>query len=327
MKVVFVYRKQQPDAFSIEELFRTIANELRKYIEIVEYEVGSRSDIFRDARALRAMKADVYHITGDINYFSLFLPRKKTVLTIHDIGHYLFGLKGIKKTIYKWIWLSLPIFLVKLVTCISAETEKNIKKNFRISSSKIILIQNCYSPLFKSVAKKFDKNCPIILQVGTKPYKNVPRLINALKSVKCRLVLIGKIDNAISIALENAKLDYSNRFNITHDELVREYFSCDIVSFVSIGEGFGVPIIEAQAVGRPLLTSNISPLREVAGSGACLVDPLDVDAIYSGIRRLIDDESYRLDIVEKGRINAENYSPAVVAKEYLSVYKNIVKNS
>ena len=71
------------------------------------------------------------------------------------------------------------------------------------------------------------------------------------------------------------------------EEVVALYQSCDAVCFVSTYEGFGLPILKAQAVGRPVLTSDISPLREVAGEGALKVDPLDVAAIRSGLTRLI----------------------------------------
>jgi glycosyltransferase involved in cell wall biosynthesis len=67
--------------------------------------------------------------------------------------------------------------------------------------------------------------------------------------------------------------------------LNEQYVKCDVVAFLSLGEEFRVPIMEAQAVARPLITSNISPMREVAGEGACLIDPLDVAQIRTGIQR------------------------------------------
>lgn len=324
MKLVFVYRKQRPDAFSIEELFRTIARELRKQIQVIEYEVGERSDFVRDVRKLRAMNADVYHVTGDINYFVPLLPRGRTVLTVHDIGHYLFGLTGLKRDIYKWLWLTWPIRAAAVVTCISEETKKNICTHFKFPADRLLVIQNCYSQLFQPVAKVFNAACPTILQVGTKSYKNVPRLVRALKGIRCRLVLIGKIDNELADALGESGVDYVNRVNLSHDELVREYLACDIVSFASIGEGFGVPIIEAQASGRPLLTSDVSPLREVAGSGACLVDPLSEESIRTGICRLIEDATYRADLVAKGLVNAQRFSAASTAERYVAVYRSLI---
>lgn len=324
MKLVFVYRKQRPDAFSIEELFRTIARELRKQIEVIEYEVGERSSFLSDVRKLRSMNADIYHVTGDINYFIPFLPRGRTVLTVHDIGHYLFGLTGVKRQIYKWLWLRWPLRTASAVTCVSEETQKNICTHLKFPLNRLVFIQNCYSPLFYPVSKEFNTTCPTILQVGTKSYKNVPRLARALKGIRCRLVLIGKIDNELAQVMIEAGIDYINRTNISHKELVSEYVACDMVSFASIGEGFGVPIIEAQAVGRPLLTSDVSPLRDVAGSGACLVNPLSEESIRAGINRLIGDSTYRANLVANGLVNARRFSPTSTAERYLAIYKNLL---
>lgn len=327
MRLVFVYRKQRPDAFSIEELFRTIARELRKQVDVIEYEVGERFDFIRDVRALRSLDADVYQVTGDVNYFVPLLPSGSTVLTIHDIGHYLYGLAGIKRQIYKWLWLRWPLRAATAVTCVSEETKRNVCANLQLPADRFEVILNCYSPLFVPVAKPFNSACPTILQVGTKSYKNVPRLAWALKGIRCRLVLVGKIDGELAQTLTESRIDYVNHVNITHEELVCLYVECDIVSFASTGEGFGVPIIEAQAVGRPLLTSDVSPLREVAGPGACLVNPLSEDSIRQGICRLLESSAYRAEVVTTGLANARRFSAESIAERYLTVYKAVFSDN
>jgi len=323
MKVVIIYRRKRPGAYSIEELFHSIAGELGKQVEVVEYEVGDRGNILLDAWRLRQLDADIYHVTGDINYFVNLLPSGKTVLTVHDIGHYLFGLSGIKRWLYKWLWLIFPIRSARAVTSISMETRENIVKHLGIKNKRIEVIENCHSAIFKPVIKPFATECPVILQVGTKPYKNVPRLVEALKGLRCHLVLIGSLDDETKEKLAEYQVSHENHTGITHEEIYKRYVECDVVSFVSLGEGFGVPIIEAQAVGRPVITGNISPMRDVAGEGACLADPLDVLQIRESIQRIISDSTYRNQLIESGFQNVSRYSPATIGGQYLDFYKNL----
>lgn len=321
LRVVLIYRKQYAGAYSLEELFHTIAGELHKHIAVIEYEVGPRWNILADVWRLRAMHADIYHVTGDITYVALFLPSMKTVLTVPDIGHYLFGLKGFKRWIYKWLWLLLPIRASHTVTAISGETQDNIVRHLGILRDRINIIECCYSALYKPVHRPFNTACPVILQIGTKPYKNVPRLVEALRGIRCRLVLIGHLDDALRQKLIECDTDYVNRIDLTHEEIYRQYIECDIVSFVSIGEGFGVPIIEAQASGRPLITANVPPMSVVAGDAACLVDPLEVSQIREGILRIITDPGYRDKLVERGLRNVTRYSPTAISVQYLDLYR------
>ncbi len=324
MKVVFIYRHANKGAYSIEELFHTIAGEIRKHVEVIEYETGTRWTIAKDVWRLRKKRADIYHLTGDINYLALFLPHRKTVLTVHDIGHYLFGLRGIKRWIYKWLWLVWPIRVVRAVTAVSKQTHDNIRRHLDIWHAHIETIENCHSAIFRPTPRPFNATCPVILQVGTKPYKNVPRLIEALRGIKCQLVLIGQLDSSLKQKLSECGVYYVNHVDLTHAEVYRQYINCDIVSFVSLGEGFGVPIIEAQATARPLITSKVSPLQEAAGVGACLVAPLDVSQIRQGILRIIGDSDYRDRLVEHGLRNSARYSPAAISSQYLDLYRRLI---
>lgn len=325
MKVVLIYRRNVPGAFSIETLFHSVATELSSLIEIIEYEVGPRKNTLRDAFALRAMKADVYHITGDVSFLALLLPRHKTVVTVHDIGHYRFGLSGLKRWIYKWVWLKLPLRWAAKVTSVSEESRSQAVQHLDIPARKIRVIQNCYRPDLLPVAGAFDGDAPAILQIGTKQHKNVPRLIEALTGLGVRLVLVGRLDGPTMVSLEQRGIAYENHIGISDEALRQLYADCDIVSFVSTSEGFGMPIIEAQAVGRPVVTGNIPPMSDVAGDGACLVDPLDVAAIRAGIERIIGDEAYRERLVEAGRANVARFSVTRIGAEYLALYREVAR--
>jgi len=93
--------------------------------------------------------------------------------------------------------------------------------------------------------------------------------------------------------------------------------------FASTYEGFGMPIIEAQAIGRPVITSNIGAMKEVALDTACLVDPYDVESIKNGIQKLIRDEAYRDLMIKKGLKNVERFSLETISNQYIALYKSI----
>lgn len=324
MKIVHIHRPFRQGAYSIENLFHTVAGELHKQeVTIIDYELGSRFRTLSDLYALWNLKADVYHITGDVNYLSILLPWHKIVLTVHDIGHYLFGLIGWRRVVYKWLWLTLPIQIARRVTAVSTTTRNHITDYLGIPSNKITVIENCFDPMYHPNPKVFNEIYPRILQVGTKPYKNVPRLIHALKSTPCKLILIGELSTDIQVALIENTIDYENYVGISQESLLRQYEEADIVSFISIGEGFGVPIIEAQAMARALITANVPPMSEVAGNEACVADPFDIDSIRTAIHKLISDQSYRDQVIAAGLKNVACYSPEIIANRYLEIYRNV----
>lgn len=323
MKIVLLYRKRATGGFSIEEIFRSVADALRDSAQVIDIEVGSRWQVLSDVLRLWRIRADIYHVTGDINYFVLLLPWCKTVLTVHDIGHYLYGLRGIRRWLYGWLWLKLPIRMAARVTAVSAQTRADITKYLKGVRNDIEVIENCHSPIYRPIAKPFETRCPRVLQVGAKPYKNVPRLVEALKGIRCCLVIIGEVDAGLQEILEKSGLEYECHVNLSRAEVYEQYLQSDLVSFVSEGEGFGMPIIEAQAVGRPLITANIPPMSDVAGEGACLVDPMDVGAIRAGLRRIIDDEAYRAHLVAQGFKNVTRFSSVAIGNRYRTLYTQL----
>jgi glycosyltransferase involved in cell wall biosynthesis len=327
MKVVWIFRKPTVNAFSIERVFLNIKKEMCKKVDIEVFKASERKSLLKNIFILRKLKSDILHITGDINYYAFFLPKDKLIITVHDIGHYIHTLKGIKRKIYGYIWLYLPIKRAKKVTCVSNKTFEDINTYFPklAQIKKITVIENAYPRDFNYIEKTFSKNKPRILQVGTSSYKNIEKVIQALHEIPCIFVLIGKLTNEQKKLLLEKNIEYENYFNLDESELLEEYKKSDIVTFISIGEGFGLPIIEAQAIGRALITSNISPLKDIAGDGAYLVNPKDIKDIRSGIQRLIDDDQLRNKIVQLGLKNVQKYSPENIADKYLVIY-NEIKN-
>jgi glycosyltransferase involved in cell wall biosynthesis len=103
------------------------------------------------------------------------------------------------------------------------------------------------------------------------------------------------------------------------------YQDADIVSFPSTYEGFGMPILEAQAVGRVVVTSRVLSMPEVAGEGACFVDPFDPSSIRRGLEQVIGDGDYRQKLIQKGFKNVERFDAERIANQYREVYVKVAQ--
>lgn len=328
IKITHYIRDQRPTNFSIERLYEDVRNELPSDCETVVWECRNPSKgvwrRFSDAWAARRAQGDVNHVTGDTHYLTFFLDRQRTVLTIHDLVTVKRS-KGLKKFVFWFFWFWLPVLRSHKVVTISEATRRALLDSVRCQPTKVKVIHNPVSAEFKAVDKKFNDTCPRILQVGTKDNKNLKRVVEAIAGLSCKLVIIGPLSPDLSKHLARHSIDYENHVGLTRAELVNQYISADMLVFVSTFEGFGLPIVEANAVGRAVITSSLPPMTEVAGDSACLVDPYDVASIRAGIGRLIQEPEYRESLVDRGFINAQRFNCKSVASQYAELYRQIAK--
>jgi glycosyltransferase involved in cell wall biosynthesis len=327
--VTYFHRKRTHEYFSIESLFANIRgrlpNEIVPKVKVLSY--VSNGFLRRLYISFEAMlnQGDINHVTGDIHFITLFLNRKKTVLTIHDLGFLKYS-NGVSRFILKLFWVTLPARCCAAITVVSESTKAELIKFLaKKYHRKIKVIHNPIDEKFKPSAKVFNSDRPEILQIGTKENKNLFRLIEALSGIPCRFQIVGSLSPAIKKHLENHKIDYSSYTDLTAEEIVERYHSADIVAFVSTLEGFGLPIIEGNAVGRVVITSNMSSMPEVAGDAACLVDPLNVESIRLGFLKVIVDNNYREDLIAKGFVNSSRFKVLKIASQYADLYYTLRK--
>jgi glycosyltransferase involved in cell wall biosynthesis len=273
---------------------------------------------------LRSLKdCDLIHQTGDIHYAILGVWSRPVVLTIHDL-RFIEEARGFKRFLFWWLWLYLPCLRANQVIVISEFTKARLLALCRVKPGKVRVIPNCVPPEFTATPRPWPAGKPRLLQVGTTDNKNLTRVVAACAGLSVQLVILGKLTASQREQIKLEGIDYENFCDLTEDQVVALYASSDLVVFVSIYEGFGLPILEAQAVGRPVLTSNLSPMREVAGDGALLVDPLKPEDIRSGLLRLMQDAELRAEMVSAGFRNVRQYSASAVAMQYAEVYREVV---
>jgi glycosyltransferase involved in cell wall biosynthesis len=272
--------------------------------------------------AARQRHTDVVHVTGDIHYATYLLRRSRTVLTVLDCGHQRRGAIG--SWLYDALWFRLPARRVAIITVSSDVVYRDLRRLVTFPARNIRMVPISIDGDFRRSPRRFDDEYPEVLQIGTGPNKNVPRLVRALSGLSCRLHLVGPLTPELRNEIVQAGVVYRHSVNLSQDEIVQAYQQCDLVALCSTFEGFGMPIVEAQATGRPVVTSALSSMPEVAGDAACLVDPYDVESIRQGIRRIIADAAYRSELVERGYHNARRYSPEPIAALYAEIYRELV---
>lgn len=325
-KILYIERKLE-NGVSIEKVFRQIAKNLnQKEFYNSFQQLPFRNNTFGTLKNLfffKSKKSDIFHITGHVHYIALILPSNKTVLTIHDLG-ILKIRKGLRRYVLKKILFDFPIRRLKFITTISETVKKEIVFHTKCDEKKIRVIENPLQDHFNSASKKiFNAEYPTILQIGTTPNKNLENVIQALSGIPCRLKIIGKLEDNILSELKTQKIDFVNVFNLNNEEIKTEYQNADLVTFCSLYEGFGLPIIEAQAMRTPVVTSNISPLKEVAGGGAVLVDPNSYLSLQKGILSLIENKILREKLIEVGLKNIRRFEPKKISHNYENLYREI----
>jgi glycosyltransferase involved in cell wall biosynthesis len=255
------------------------------------------------------------------------LPSKNTILTIHDVESLLQIENKFKRFLLSFFWLYLPLKKLNYITTISNTTRQKLIDHFSLSPHKIRVIPNCYSLDFIEYKKEFNKEQPNVLIIGTKKNKNLENLIYAARNISCKLIIVGKLSEKQINLLQKNKIKYLNYFQISHDEMIKVYRQSDIFYFASFYEGFGIPILEAQATGRVVITSNCSAMPEVAGAGAYYVDPKNINEIKNAIKELIFNDNLRNKLINIGLENCKLYKPEIIAKKYCDLYQEVINNN
>ena len=328
MKIVYFHWSKN-NGPSITKSFRPFINKIAETETVEEYYLP-----YRGASPLLIMRNILYvykhrtkrginHITGDIHYCVLGLIGCKSVLTIHDDYAMVTARKGILDKIYKWLfWIYLPVKLADKVVCISESTKQKIDKLVKNKNTEIIT-HHAFDNLHYT-PKVFNRNCPIILQVGTDPQKNLESTIKALAGINCKLRVIGKMSKTQHLLAKSLEIDYSNVCDLSDEEIINEYTNADIVVFPSLYEGLGMPILEGQAIGRVVITSNISPMNTVAGDGALLLkNPANKQEYKTAVLKIISDECFRQNLIREGLKNVQKYSVSEAVRKYMKIYNEL----
>lgn len=230
------------------------------------------------------------------------------------------------------------------VITISDFTREEVLNRVSISPEKVKTIHLAADPSFyprsdsecAEVRGRLEIPDPHFLVVGTiEARKNLERLLEAYallpRKNRPHIVFAGgsgfHADRVLEAVQENRLEDYV-RFlgHISDDDLPALYTGARSLLFPSRYEGFGLPILEAMACGCPVVTSNCGSMAEVAGDAAVLVDPNDSESLAEGMQSVVEQESLREELINKGLTRAQRFSWRTAAEQTLGVYREAAES-
>ena len=188
------------------------------------------------------------------------------------------------------------------------------------AEDKIHYIPNCIPDSWHRDNIDVRQRVRYALAIGVKKNKNLERIIKAIDGLDITLVIVGKPDREQQELLSHSNLEYVVWETLEYEQVRELYSQVDLVVFPSLYEGFGLPILEAQASGVPLITSNIEPMLSVSGSGAIKVNPFSQSQIRDAIVRLCDNFDLRRELVKLGLENVKDYFCSNISQQYAKLY-------
>ena len=311
----------------------------RRLADLDWYSVGEQVLL---PRLLRAARLDLVHFPS----FNVPLGfRGRYVVTIHDLTHMVRArLRGSADPARRW-WRALPYRVVlgraaaraACVIAVSAATTEAIVSTLGIDPGRVEVVYEGADASFlghpdPSALRRFGVGGEYFLAVGNAhPHKNLHRLVEAFGRVRSagiqhELVLSGdhgRFGAPLRRLVDALGLRDAVRFTgpVNDDELSALYRGATALVFVSLSEGFGLPGLEAMALGVPVLASRIPALSEIYGDAALFVDPLDLDEIASGLVAIAGDGNLRARLRASGLARSALFSWREMALATRRIYE------
>jgi alpha-1,3-rhamnosyl/mannosyltransferase len=276
-------------------------------------------------RAISALKPDVFHAP---HYVVPFFPPQATVVTIHDLMHLTRPEHDApaKRFYARWM-IGRALRLSARVIAVSESTKKEILAFGPEWGGKVVVIPNgVREDFFERGKDNAPESLPLsyLLFLGNdKPHKNLDGLLAAFARLRASFPSLSLV--LAGVAPGRVRAEGVHALGFVPDADVPPLLAgARALVLPSLAEGFGLPVLEAQAAGTPVTCSDLPALREAAGDAAVFFDPHDVASMAAGIEKILRDEKLRRGLREKGRARAAAFSWRRAAERTAGLYEEIL---
>ena len=288
---------------------------------------------------LKKHKLDCFHGLSNELPEGIHKSGVPAVVTIHDLifMRYPQFYKSIDRKIY-YSKVKYACSVASKIVAISNQTKEDIIHYFSVEPGKIEILHQSISPKFfdtqntDGLLSKYSISENFVLAVGTlEPRKNQLSILKAVHSSKLNVQIVF-VGNSTEYAFELMQFISANKMenqvkllnNISENDLAGLYQKASLSIYISLFEGFGLPVIEAMASGCPVITSNISCLPETAGGAALLCSPDNFDELGDKIKSILESEVIRNELIHKGNERARLFHPEYFSEKMISLYTGIL---
>lgn len=276
----------------------------------------------------RRRSGEVWHFP---HYNVPWWPPRRSVVTIHDLIHFeLAGEFGSGRVALARRVLERATGRAARVIAVSEATRVALERLLPAAASKTVVIHHGVDDRFRPLppdrvaafSAEHELEAALLYVGNDKPHKNIPRMLRAFALVRERhpraqLVLVGP-------PAEGAVPPGVRRVGAVDDEqLPLWYNAAAAVVLPSLIEGFGFPALEALACGTPVIGSRIPAIREVVDRAGLLVDPTDVPALATSMRKILEEPELAAELERRGRERASEFSWERAARETAAVYAGV----
>lgn len=294
-------------------------------------------------RAARRAGATLLHLPAAVGPVG---GRLRTIVTIHDL-HVLHAPRDFRPWFRHYSRAVIPRLARRAarVITVSEATRRDVVERLGLPDERVVTVPNGVAMSAQPCAGSesqdggpYDLPERYVLAVGTlEPRKNLLRLFQAVRLLADRpathdLVLVHAggygwlADDIVRAAREPGLRERVHLLGyVPPEHLACLYARARLLAYPSVFEGFGLPVLEAMAAGCPVVTSDRSALPEVAGDAAVLVDPVSVEAIAEGIRRVWEDDVLARDLRDRGLARAALFSWERTARLTADVYASVLE--